>query len=107
MAASRPQPIPARMPTRSRSRTALGAVLARSWPSLIAGAVSLGLLASLAWRFGGYFPDAYLGAGSVAFGTLAVILLVKPPYWALSTPALLALAGLGGLAAWTALSSTW
>lgn len=73
----------------------------------MAGAVSLGLLATLAWQSGGYFPDAYLGAGSVAFAALAVILLVRPPHWALSTPALLALAGLGGLAAWTALSATW
>src|SRR4051794_14152455 len=111
MAASRVQPMPAgmggRRRRRSRSRTALPAALGRSWPSLMAGAVSLGLLATLAWQSGGYFPDAYLGAGSVAFGTLALILLVRPPYWALSTPALLALTGLGGLAAWTALSTTW
>src|SRR3954468_7212634 len=107
MAASRVQPMPAGMGGRRRrrspSRTALPAALGRTWPSVIAGAVSLGLLATLAWQSGGYFPDAYLGAGSVAFAVLAVILLVRPPSWVLSTPALVALAGLGGLAAWTAL----
>ncbi|MGI8803861.1 MAG: hypothetical protein ACR2KV_17140 [Solirubrobacteraceae bacterium] len=83
------------------------AAFARAWPSLLAATVALVLLIRLAWDSGGYFPPSYLSAGAVAFVVLAVILLVRPPHYALSLPALLGLAGLAGLTAWTALSSTW
>jgi hypothetical protein len=81
--------------------------LRRGLPSAIAGAVACGLVLHLAWHAGGYFPDSHVAAGAVAFATLAVLLAVRPPYYALSTPALVALSALGGLTLWTALSSTW
>ena len=69
--------------------------------------MACGLLLAMAWRQGGYFPDAHLQAGSAAFGTLAVLLAVRPPHFALSTSALLGLAALAGLVVWTGLSAHW
>lgn len=64
-------------------------------------------MVELAWRAGGYFPPSYLTAGAVAFGVLAVLLMVRPPHYAISTQALIALGALGALAVWTGLSSRW
>src|SRR4051794_15754488 len=84
-----------------------GEVLSRAAASGLAGLAGCGVVLALAWRSGGYFPDATLLAGCAAFAVLAVLLAVRPPAWTLSGPTLLALAGLGGLAAWTGLSATW
>ena len=79
----------------------------RVLPALAAGGVCLGILLALAWDAGGYFPAAQLTAGTVAFGVLAVLLAVRPPRHSLSTPSLVAISGLTGLALWTGLSARW
>lgn len=79
----------------------------RGAPAALAGIVALGMLLVLAFRSGGYFPEQHLGPGAVAFAALAVLLAVRPPEFTVSTPALVALAALIGLALWTALSSHW
>src|SRR4051794_36579281 len=81
--------------------------LARAAASGLAGLAACGIVLALAWRAGGYFPGATLPAGCAGLAALALLLVVRPPAWTLSGPALLALAALGGLAAWTALSATW
>lgn len=60
-----------------------------------------------AWSAGGYFPSSYLTAGVVAYAVLAVVLVVRPPHYALSTQALLAIAALALLAIWSGLSARW
>src|SRR4051812_32503634 len=103
MAASRSQDTAA---TGARSRR-LPAGLDRAWPSLVAAATVLVLFVALAWRAGGYFPVSYLTAGVVAFVVLGVLLAIRPPYYPLSIHALVAVAALAGLAAWTGLSARW
>ena len=88
--------------TRARERP-----LARSWPSLAAGAAALVVLARLAWDAGGYFPSAYVAGGAVAFAALGALLLAHLPHYRFSTHALLGAGALGLLAAWTGLSATW
>lgn len=61
----------------------------------------------MAYDGGGYFPEHHLVPGAIAFGTLALLLVVRPPRFTISTPTLVALASLSGLAGWTALSSYW
>lgn len=85
----------------------LRALLARSWPSIIAGATAVALIVWLAWQAGGYFPSAFLPAGAVAFAVLGLLLLLKPPHFTVSTEALVGLAGLLGLAVWTGVSARW
>lgn len=78
--------------------------------SLIAAAAGLtvgALLLLLASRAGGYFPEPRLEAGAVAFGLLAVLLVLHVPRTALSGPALLAVGSLAALTVWTGLSSHW
>src|SRR5256885_12986125 len=82
-------------------------VVARSWPSLAAGAAALGLILYMAFDSGAYFPDAYLRAAWIAFVGLGLLLVLRPPHYLLGTHALLAAAALAGLVAWTALSSNW
>ncbi|MEA2293792.1 MAG: hypothetical protein QOE86_1431 [Solirubrobacteraceae bacterium] len=82
-------------------------MLARSLASGVAGLAACGIVLALAWQSGGYFPDATLRAGCVAFAVLAVLLVARPPAWTVSGPSLLALAALGTFAAWTGLSSRW
>ena len=65
------------------------------------------MVIALAWRQGGYFPDTFMTAGAVVFGVLTFVLVVRPPYWRVSTGALTAIAALAGLAVWTAISSRW
>jgi hypothetical protein len=79
----------------------------RGGPAAAAGLVGCGLLIALAFEGGGYFPEEHLVPGAIAYATLAVLLAVRPPRFAISTPTLVALAGLMGLAVWTALSSYW
>jgi hypothetical protein len=75
--------------------------------SALAGGVSLGVCVWMAWQAGGYFPDAYVTAGAIVFGTLAVVLVVHRPSYAVSTHALAGFGALAALAAWTGLSATW
>jgi hypothetical protein len=73
----------------------------------VAGLTACGLVVALAWESGGYFPDARLRAGAIAFGALAVLLLFHTPRGPVSRPALLALGALAALTAWTGFSSRW
>src|SRR5437763_290471 len=82
-------------------------VVARSGPSVAAGAVALGLLLYMAFDSGAYFPAVYLRAAWIAFAALTVLLLVRPPHYLIGTHALLAAGALAALTAWTALSSDW
>jgi O-Antigen ligase len=81
--------------------------LARSWPSLAAGAVAVVLLARLAWDAGGYFPSAFVAAGALAFAALGALLLAHLPHYRFSTHALTGFGTLGLLAAWTGASALW
>lgn len=65
------------------------------------------VLAGLAFRSGGYFPPDYLAAGAVIYVTLAVIMLVRPPHYSLSTEALVGLVALSAFAIWSGISTTW
>ena len=81
--------------------------LARAWPSLAAlGTVGV-LLVVLGYQAGGYFPADSAPAGAVGFVVLAVLLAVRRPHWQLSTTAMVALAALVGLTAWTGASAAW
>ncbi len=73
----------------------------------MAAATAIAIVLALAWRAGGYFPTAYLGAGAVAFAVLGGLLALRPPHYALSSHALLALGALGAFAVWIGLSSRW
>ena len=84
-----------------------GPVLARSWPSVVAGVTAIGIVVALAWDVGGYFAPGYLGAGVIAFAVLGALLVLRPPHWSFSTQALVALGALATLVVWTALSSRW
>ena len=79
----------------------------RAGPALLAGVAVAVVELALAWRQGGYFADAFLPAGCAVFAVLAVVLVVRPPYYRIATPALVSVAALGALAAWTGLSSRW
>lgn len=79
----------------------------RAGPALVAASVLTWLLLRMAWDAGGYFPAGYLSAGTIALLTCGLLLAVVQPTYALSTQALVAVAALGGLAAWTGLSSLW
>lgn len=81
--------------------------LGRTLASVLAGTIAVLLLLWLAWNAGGYFPASFLTTGTVAFAALAVVLIVRPPHYVLSTPALIGLASLIGLVLWTALSGRW
>jgi hypothetical protein len=76
------------------------------WPSAVSGLAACGILLGLASQAGGYFPEATLKAGAAAFAVLALVIAIGPRF-ALSDSALLAVAALGGLAAWTGISSRW
>lgn len=102
MAASRSHPI-----SKPRATPESLQGLGRAWPSLVAAATALILFVALAWKAGGYFPGTYLAAGVAAYGVLAVLLAVRPPYYPISIHALIALAALAGFAAWTGLSTRW
>src|SRR6478752_6465083 len=80
-------------PMAGSRRRISGEALARGVPAGLAGAAACAIVLGLAWQSGGYFPDATLKAGCAAFAVLALLLL--------------ALSGLGLLAAWTGLSARW
>ena len=61
----------------------------------------------LAFFSGGFFDRPRLWAGIAAFALLGAVALATPSPLPRSTPARVALGGLAGLAAWTALSLTW
>jgi hypothetical protein len=82
-------------------------VVRRAGPSAVAGGVFALLIVRMAFDAGGYFPPSYLSAGAIAFLTVAVLLVLARPRYALSTQALTAIVALGGLALWTGLSSLW
>jgi len=82
-------------------------VLARTWPSAVAGLAAAALLLWLAFHEGGYFPTGYLPAAAGAWGLCGLLLLVRSPAYRLSTEALVGLGALAGLVAWTALSTAW
>jgi O-Antigen ligase len=79
--------------------------------SAVLRAIALGALLAtpfvLAFFSGGFFDEARLWALLAACVLLVVTVLVTPRPLPRSTPGLLALAGLWGLTAWTALSITW
>ena len=56
---------------------------------------------------GGYFDRPRLWAAIAAWALLAVVAIALPRPLPASTPGRLALAGMGALTAWTALSLTW
>ncbi len=90
-----------------RQKRATSEVAARTWPSLIAALSAAAIVTWLAFRSGGYFPTAFLPAGALAWAICAVVLILRPPTYPVSTHALLGLGALAGLAAWTGLSSAW
>jgi O-antigen ligase len=61
----------------------------------------------LAFFSGGYFDEPRVWAGLVAWALVAVAAAASPCLFPTSRPALLAIGGLGLLAAWTMLSLTW
>ncbi len=65
------------------------------------------LWAIWAWEQGAYFPTAFTLGGLAVLAVLAVLALAAPWNSRLRGPPLIALASLGGLAAWTALSFLW
>lgn len=73
----------------------------------MAGPVGCALLIALAYEGGGYFPEQHLMPGAIAFAVLGALLVLRPPRYAISAPTFVALTGLCGLAAWTALSAHW
>lgn len=78
-----------------------------SVPSLVALAACVIVALGVAFDAGGYFPTAFVPRGALLFAVLAVLLAVRLPHWRYSDEALVALAALAGLTAWTGLSATW
>lgn len=91
----------------SRGDVDAKALARRAGPSLVAASIMAWLLLRLAWDAGGFFPAAYLSAGTIALVACGLLLAINQPAYTLSTQALVALAALGGLAAWAGLSSLW
>jgi hypothetical protein len=81
--------------------------LASRWPQLAATGLIAVVLVALAFADGGYFPDATAAAGAAAFLGLGLLALVRAPGGGLPARALVALAALAGLAAWSAVSAGW
>jgi hypothetical protein len=65
------------------------------------------LVVLAAWRSGGYFAEDYLLVGALAFGACAVAVALTGRPLRPTTPALVVLAALVTLAAWTGLSADW
>lgn len=62
---------------------------------------------ALSFFAGGYFGQARSWAGAVAWAVVGLVLLLDPAAGRMGRSARLAVAGLGGLAAWTLLSTEW
>src|SRR3954447_19709833 len=77
--------------------------LSAALPAAIFGAV----VAWWGWQNGGYFEVTYLPGTMILLGVLAALLFSAPWAGLLRGPALVALLGLAGLAAWTLLSGIW
>ena len=65
-----------------------------------------GVLAWWGWKSGGYFEVTYLPGTMILLGVVAAFLLFAPALGALRGAALVSLAGLVGLAAWTLISGS-
>ncbi len=81
--------------------------LASHGPQLAATGLVAVVLVALAFANGGYFPDATAAAGAAAYVGLGLLALVRAPGAGLPARALVALAALTGLAAWSAISAGW
>ena len=66
-----------------------------------------GVLAWWGWKSGGYFEVTYLPGTMILLGVVAAFLLFAPALGTLRGAALVSLAGLIGLAAWTLISGLW
>jgi hypothetical protein len=84
---------------RERWPTAAGAII----PLAVFG----GVLAWWGWKSGGYFEVTYLPGTMILLGVVAAFLLFSPSLGILRGAALVSLAGLVGLAAWTLISGLW
>jgi hypothetical protein len=95
------EPSPAANPSRS----------ADSWS--VAGDALLALLPAaltlyLSLRDGGFFPGtAALAAAEIALAIAVVLVVARRPWSGLGIPLIVAVAAIGGLAAWTLASSDW
>jgi O-antigen ligase len=85
---------------------ALGPVR-RTWPSVIAGLTVIAVTLLMAFDSGGYFAPSYLRAGAIAWIVLAVLLVLRPPHFVITTRALIAVGTLAGLAVWMGISTSW
>lgn len=90
-----------------RERREWNVVLARAWPSVLAGLAAGVLLLQLAFDAGGYFAPAYLPAGSTALAVCAFLIIARRERAAVSGSAAVALAALAAYAGWTGLSAAW
>ena len=66
-----------------------------------------GVLAWWGWKSGGYFEVTFLPGTMVLLALVALLLLFAPGLVELRGPALVSLAALGALAAWTLISGIW
>ncbi len=62
---------------------------------------------ALAFLTGGYFPSARNWAGAITWALVALALVLVPRPLALHRGAIVMLAGVGGLAAWSLISAIW
>ena len=83
----------------------------QSWASAAGAVIPLvvfgGVLAWWGWKSGGYFEVTFLPGTMILLGIAAAFLLYAPAVGALRGAALVSLAGLVGLAAWTLISGLW
>jgi hypothetical protein len=61
----------------------------------------------MAFESGGYFAPSYLRAGAIAWIVLAALLVARPPHFAITSRALIAVAVLAAFAVWMGVSTTW
>ena len=83
----------------------------QSWPSAVGAVIPLAVFGGvLAWwglKSGGYFEVTFLPGTMILLGLTAAFLLFSPALGTLRGAALVSLAGLVGLAAWTLISGLW
>ena len=83
----------------------------QSWPSAVGAVIPLAIFGGvLAWwglKSGGYFEVTFLPGTMILLGLAAAFLLFSPLLVTLRGAALVSLAGLVGLAAWTLISGLW
>jgi O-antigen ligase len=88
-------------------RRGVAAGLRSGWTSVVAIVTLVAIAVWIAWQRGGYFPPAFLAAGAVAFGVVAVLLVARPPRPSLPARAVVAIAAVLALAAWMGVSAGW